>query len=212
MDFVPAGYCECEDGEEFDFGDNYVPGQYEGGPIEVIEPSKAPQDAPLTQDKPLTLTRAGNYQEGGKEGEAKSCSSSDSYLGGTCSPSPVKGGKGSLSTDCSSDTSQSSINSYHGNQNNLSNSPVTFKISNSRQESLEESDDVGGGVPEPTSTLMSGGRKDTCDLGTIRSSGELKALEVEEDMKVAVARGNVEYVTRRLDNGRVCRIGVPTLA
>lgn len=190
MDFVPAGYYEGKQDElddEFDFGDSY---NQEDCPLVVSETKKA---APPLLDN--------SYQEAGNEEvDVEGFSRSDSHLGDACAPSPVKGGKGSLSSnDCSSDASQSSI------RNSSTISPVTFKISNSPHESFEECDDVrpsnGGGVAEPPNKLIQSrsGCGESCDLGTIRSSGQ--SLEREEDLKVAVTRGNVKHVARMLDGG-----------
>lgn len=200
MAFVPAGYYECPEEDEFDFGDNYI---QEEGPVGPTEPEET---ALSTQDPSL---KSPDHAEDivGK-----------GYDVGSASPvSPGKGGKGSLSsTEFSLDISESSTGS-HGNESgnkDSSSSPVTFKISTSRQESVDSVEPSGGvsgrEVTESTGTFTrSGGRGESCDLGgescdmgTMLSSGKLKSLELEEDMKVAITRGNVEQVTRILDEGR----------
>lgn len=185
MDFVPDGYYDREEDEldgEFDFGDGYIPGQFEGDPIVVsgIKEGKSAPDGPLTT----------------------SCSAGDEDDEELIVKTPVKGGKGSL---CSSDASMTN-SSRQESKDNSTNSPVTFKISNSPQESFDDDDGgIGpssGNVAKPLTTLAqsrsSGG---SCDQGVPRSSGQLKFLERGEDLKVAVVRGNVEHVAKILDGG-----------
>lgn len=198
MAFVPAGYFESEENEEeFDFGDNYVRGQYA---VEVLEPAKLARGTSSTLDKALTTPGKEVEHEG-----VTSYSHSDNLIEATCPPSPAKVGEGSLSTDSFSDVTQSSYpGGVDGSKKTVGNSPVTFNVSNSRRESLEECDDASPseGVTEPNSALThSGGRGASNDASATRSSGCLKSLEAEEDFKVAVTRGNVEHITRILDEG-----------
>jgi hypothetical protein len=211
MDFVPAGYSEGEEDQlddEFDFGDSYTPGQF------VQDPIVAPE---VKQAASLTIS---HQQEAGNEKE--DCHSmSKAKDGRVCSRTPAKGqgaggrGKGSLaSSDCYSEVSQSSSDLCLNHAK--ADSPVTFNISNSPQESLGNSDeDTSPGkrnIPEPSNTLTSSHvRERSCDRGVIKSSGQLKSLEREEDLKVALTRGNVEHVSRMLEEGGYALQTLPIL-
>lgn len=58
MAFVPAGYYDCEDEEDFDFGNNFSTGQYDDTPEGVPEPSSEVQVSSQSHGKPLDANTA----------------------------------------------------------------------------------------------------------------------------------------------------------
>lgn len=228
MAFVPAGYYEQEDEEEFDFGDSSAKPLYQDIPTEVCASAEQAHGTSAglepvnstTQSSPLELEL-----EAEKE-EVDDPTQFDDACTTTSSPARGEGGgggRGLSSTDfpSASPISSVSLNGNHVNQNSI-HSPVTFKISTSRQESEESMVSCDGtttssaaaanvgGVPAPSDASDAferacggadggaSGRGMSCDPEMSRQS---KALEVGEDLKVAVSRGNVVLVSKMLDQG-----------
>ena len=204
MDFVPAGYYEQEDEEEFDFGDSSAEVPYQDTPagIEVCSSAKLAHG-----------TSAGQLELEAEKEEAEDAGQFEDAC--TSSPTPSgHGGEGVSSSDFPSVSPISSVSWNGGHDPNRTHSPVTFNISTSRQESEESMLSCGGtaaagDVSKPGGAFErarggavddddDGGRDVSCDPAMSR---QLKALEVGEDMKVAVSRGNVELVSKMLDQG-----------
>ena len=209
MAFVPAGYYEFEEEEvdgEFDFGDGYA-----AGVVEVVSSGGGARGSPvasLKQQGSGSLLEAGNEEDEVK-GRGVDLASSSSPL------KERKERKGSLSSQFS-DASQTSSSSLHG-KNNASSSPVKFNISSGNPES-EDSVELNEEVPKVRATPKPGSRSDAAlkPLGGGRGTpscaqdkkgegggmrGRLAGMEMAEDMKVAVTRGNVEQVRKMLDEG-----------
>lgn len=199
MAFVPGGYYdEVEEEGGFDFGDDF---QYEHNPLEVCGGTAIKPEQALSSSLEQVIVR----EAGRKEDEVDEERFSGSL--------PKEGGDGSPSgEDCSSDMSSQSPNTSCLARKNRSNSrcsPVKFKISSQESEdSVEYSDEATEpSVFEPLGVLKpSIGRVVPCDrdggMAREESKGQLRALEVGEDMKVALGKGNMEQVKRILDEGR----------
>lgn len=206
MSFVPAGYYDCDDGEDdFDFGDDIAQGQYQVTRVPVAAPAPAPAGQ---GDLCAASSNRGASVEAGKEDDA----------------APVEKGNLSLASPASNcHRSRNQEGEEEGDSKNGSGcSPVRFNISpgspESEVESCHDNSDrrnVVGVPPEVlTSALNRGyggrsrepvversrGRREEEDEG---SKARLSELEMLEGMKVALRQGNVEEVTRMLDTG-VC--------
>ena len=214
MAFVPAGYYEFDgEDEDFDFGDGYVD-QYEVTKVEVSQSTEEESFAEALLERGSARSLVEVELEVREEaplsaGSAAAAGDAPSTLKGILSNSP----EGSPSA------------SRRGNRSKSSNSssPVRFNISNSPTES-DDSAELVRDVPKPVSTSLvsrgandRGGRGMSCDrdddddegsrgqLMDERSKGRLSQLEMMENMKVALKRGNCEQVVRLLDEG-TCNI------
>ena len=186
MAFVPAGYYDHreEGDDDFDFGDGYEQGQYE---VTVIKASDGGSAASLKREDGLGTV------EPGEEDEASV-------------PSPEVDGEESFSGSLDASPDSKSPLHVNVNKNNSASSPVRFNLFSSPPESVESlefGESVVGTMSEPLGSVTMESRRCeiSCDRDEEETRGRLSELEMAENMKIALRRGNVEEVARLLDEG-----------
>ena len=189
MSFKPAGYCDNTDDSDdgFYFGDNYEHG---GG-----DSNGQYDDRDDANENPIKESLVKD-----EDAEKRYCSPPSSVVSRN-----RPGDEAILTSNDHSHQSQQLGTALHFINHN--NSPVTFKIADDSQDFDDYDDFLANDPVVINKGTDSFSRKS--DSGSRRSGGgdrvkmksQMKNLEVEEDMKIAVMRGNIEEVARLLDQG-----------